>query len=132
MVGTHEPSCGWGVPQYIKGGDNISAKLSKNSTEPGGAWDGSLRVFSINKGKEVFASVRHTDVITCVAIDQDGLFVMTGSKDTTAVVWEITVRADGGCSARSVQVLCGHQDQLTSVSIAVCLDMAVTASKDGE
>jgi len=86
---------------------------------------------AINKGKEVFASVRHTDVITCVAIDQDGLFVMTGSADTTAVVWEVTARADGGCSARSVQVLCGHQDQLTSVSIAVCLDMAVTASKDG-
>ena len=98
----------------------------------GGSWDGSLRVFSIAKGKEVFASVRHTDVITCVAIDQDGMFVMTGSKDTTAVVWEVTGRADGGCSARSVQVLCGHRDQLTSVSVAVCLDMAVTASKDGE
>ena len=97
----------------------------------GGTWDGSLRVFSISRAREVFSSVRHTDVISCVSIDQAGMFVMTGSKDSTAVVWEVTSRAEGSCSVRSVQVLCGHHQPLTSVHISVCLDMALTASKDG-
>ena len=58
----------------------------------GGTWDRSLRVWSVARGKEVASCIRHNDVITCLAIDKDGVHVVTGSKDTTAIVWNITGR----------------------------------------
>ena len=73
----------------------------------GGAWDGSVRVFSVLRGREVVSSVRHTDLVTAVAMDADtGHYFITGSADTTAVVWEISARdkPDGSVSVRSVQV----------------------------
>ena len=36
----------------------------------GGAWDASVRVYSLAKAREVAASVRHTDLVTAVAMDK--------------------------------------------------------------
>ena len=49
-------------------------------------------MWSVARGKEVASCVRHNDVITCLAMDKDGVHVVTGSKDTTAIVWNITGR----------------------------------------
>eukprot|EP00090_Calanus_glacialis_P023550 TRINITY_DN363_c0_g1_i1.p1 TRINITY_DN363_c0_g1~~TRINITY_DN363_c0_g1_i1.p1 ORF type:complete len:2732 (-),score=430.45 TRINITY_DN363_c0_g1_i1:184-7587(-) len=98
----------------------------------GGSWDCSMRVYSLSKAKEVCSSIRHTDIITCLAIDKDGLYSITGSKDTTAIVWELSNnKVDGSVSTRSVQVLYGHDKPVTTVAISICLDIALSGSKDG-
>ncbi len=56
----------------------------------GGHWDNSLRVVNIAKGKMVAHVVRHTDIVTCVALDNCGMQLITGSRDTTCMTWDIS------------------------------------------
>ena len=58
--------------------------------------------------KVVFKTVigrRHTGVVTCVCMDRDGVHLVTGSEDTTAVVWQLQdTLASQGQSLKVVQV----------------------------
>jgi len=57
----------------------------------GGHWDHSFTVSALNTPKiPVVQTVKyHYDVVTCIAVSDCGRYVVTGSKDTTVVVWEI-------------------------------------------
>lgn len=56
-----------------------------------GHWDNSLRVFNLKSSGRLVAHVtRHMDVVTCIALDGCGMQLITGSRDTTCMVWEIT------------------------------------------
>ncbi|KAJ8290724.1 hypothetical protein GJAV_G00016740 [Gymnothorax javanicus] len=99
----------------------------------GGHWDGSLRVTALGKGKLVGRICRHIDVVTCLALDLCGIYLISGSRDTTCIVWQV-LQQGGFCSGlapRPVQVLCGHDQEVTCVAISTELDMAVSGSKDG-
>ena len=94
-----------------------------------------LRTYSLARGKEVGSGTRHTEPITCLSLDVDGLCCITGSYDTTTIVWElggsVTRSQEGGLVPRAVQVLYGHDLPVTAVAISVCLDLAISGSKDG-
>ena len=73
----------------------------------GGLWDNSLRAYSVTKSKVVCSVVRHFDPITCLASDSSGSrHVMSGSRDTTSVVWEMSmpVGTSSVISLRPIQV----------------------------
>merc|ERR1711962_1081111 len=53
----------------------------------GGSWDCSLRTYSLARGKEVGSGTRHTEPITCLALDVDGLCCITGSCDSMAMIF---------------------------------------------
>lgn len=99
----------------------------------GGYWDNSLQVFRLDKAVTINHIIRHIDIITCLALDHCGRHLITGSRDTTCMVWEIIQQ--GGFSSnidtRSVVTLYGHDEEVTAVHISVELDLAVSASKDG-
>ncbi|KAK7507554.1 hypothetical protein BaRGS_00001489, partial [Batillaria attramentaria] len=99
----------------------------------GGYWDNSLQVYRLDKACTVNHIVRHIDIITCMALDHCGRHLITGSRDTTCMVWEITQQ--GGFSSnidtRSVITLYGHDEEVTDVHMSTELDLAVSASKDG-
>nr|XP_057940403.1 neurobeachin-like protein 2 isoform X3 [Doryrhamphus excisus] len=99
----------------------------------GGHWDSSLRVTQLGKGKLVGRICRHIDVVTCLALDLCGIYLISGSRDTSCIVWQVLQQ--GGFSStlspRPVQVLCGHDEEVTCVAISTELDMAVSGSKDG-
>jgi len=99
----------------------------------GGHWDNSLRVYSIAKNKTVAHIVRHTDVVACLALDYCGSYLMTGSKDTTCMVWQVNVQSgvSSGLSNKPLQILYGHDAEVMCVGISVELDMAVSGSRDG-
>ncbi|KAM5156980.1 neurobeachin-like protein 2 isoform 1-T1 [Mantella aurantiaca] len=99
----------------------------------GGHWDNSLRVTSLSKGKVIGHITRHIDVVTCLALDLCGMYLISGSRDTTCMVWEVLQQGGFSCglSPKPVQVLYGHSDEVTSVAISTELDMAVSGSKDG-
>ena len=108
----------------------------------GGHWDNSLQVFSLTKLKTVTKVIRHIDVITCLCMDASGNYVMTGSRDTTSIVWEVTplsvgAGASSGSSShnsphpRPIQVLSGHDKSVSCVALSTELDMAVSGSDDG-
>ncbi|XP_072180695.1 neurobeachin-like protein 1 [Diadema setosum] len=100
----------------------------------GGHWDNSLRVFNLkSSGRLVGHVTRHMGVVTCVALDSCGMQLITGSRDTTCMVWEVTYQNGmaSGINNKPVQTLYGHDDEVTCVALSSQLDMAVSASKDG-
>ncbi|XP_076826894.1 neurobeachin-like protein 2 isoform X2 [Brachyhypopomus gauderio] len=99
----------------------------------GGHWDCSLRVTMLAKAKLVGRMCRHIDVVTCLALDLCGIYLISGSRDTTCMVWQVLQQGgfSSGLSPRPVQVLTGHDQEVTCVSISTELDMAVSGSKDG-
>uniref|UniRef100_A0A8D2Q5N4 Neurobeachin-like protein 2 n=1 Tax=Varanus komodoensis TaxID=61221 RepID=A0A8D2Q5N4_VARKO len=99
----------------------------------GGHWDNSLRVTALGKGKVVAHINRHNDVVTCLALDLCGIYLISGSRDTTSMVWQVLQQGGFSCglAPKPVQVLYGHDDEVTCVAISTELDMAVSGSKDG-
>nr|XP_035963586.1 neurobeachin-like protein 2 isoform X3 [Halichoerus grypus] len=99
----------------------------------GGHWDGSLRVTSLPRGKLLKQLNRHLDVVTCLALDTCGIYLISGSRDTTCMVWRLL--QEGGLSvglaSKPVQVLYGHEAAVSCVAISTELDMAVSGSEDG-
>ncbi|NXP08041.1 NBEL2 protein, partial [Thinocorus orbignyianus] len=99
----------------------------------GGHWDNSLRVTSLAKGKVIGHITRHIDVVTCLALDLCGIYLISGSRDTTCMVWQVLQQGgfSSGLAPKPVQVLYGHDAEVTCVAISTELDMAVSGSKDG-
>ncbi|XP_055486139.1 neurobeachin-like protein 2, partial [Leucoraja erinacea] len=99
----------------------------------GGHWDNSLRVTSLSKGKVTGHITRHIDIVTCLALDLCGIYLISGSRDTTCMVWQVIQQGGfaSGLAQKPVQVLYGHDDVVNCVAISTELDMAVSGSKDG-
>ncbi|XP_059585234.1 neurobeachin-like protein 2 isoform X1 [Alligator mississippiensis] len=99
----------------------------------GGHWDNSLQVTSLSKGKVIGHITRHIDVVTCLALDLCGIYLISGSRDTTCMVWQVLQQGGFSCglASKPVQVLYGHDNEVTCVTISTELDMAVSGSKDG-
>ncbi|XP_061658136.1 neurobeachin-like protein 1 isoform X5 [Syngnathoides biaculeatus] len=99
----------------------------------GGHWDNSLRVTSLVKGKTVGQHIRHMDIVTCLSTDHCSIHLISGSRDTTCMVWQVLQQggAPVGLHPKPVQVLYGHIDEVVSVSISTELDMAVSGARDG-
>ncbi|XP_039288405.1 neurobeachin-like protein 1 isoform X2 [Nilaparvata lugens] len=98
-----------------------------------GHWDASIRVFSLTRNKFIASAIRHFDVVTCLALDHCGWYMVSGSLDSTCVVWDISqLAASPSVSApRPFQVLYGHDRPVTCVAIATELDTVVSGSSDG-
>uniref|UniRef100_A0A8C9XVM0 Neurobeachin-like protein 2 n=1 Tax=Sander lucioperca TaxID=283035 RepID=A0A8C9XVM0_SANLU len=119
-------------------GVEISAQLLVVSNDgrllfSGGNWDCSLRVTQLGKGKLVGRICRHIDIVTCLALDLCGIYLISGSRDTSCIVWQVLQQGgfSSGLSPRPVQILVGHDQEVTCVAISTELDMAVSGSKDG-
>uniref|UniRef100_A0A670XQ79 Neurobeachin like 1 n=1 Tax=Pseudonaja textilis TaxID=8673 RepID=A0A670XQ79_PSETE len=99
----------------------------------GGHWDNSIRVTSLTKGKMMAQHIRHMDIVTCLAMDFCGIHLISGSRDTTCMVWQI-VQQGGvpiGLAPKPLQILYGHTNEVSSVGISTELDMAVSGARDG-
>ena len=87
------------------------------------------------------------DVITCLSLDHGGNYMMSGSRDTTSIIWDVYPAAAGAWSEsggvggtgsaggtgetpnpRPIQVLSGHDRAVSCVAISTELDMAVSGS----
>ncbi|KAL2102018.1 hypothetical protein ACEWY4_003779 [Coilia grayii] len=99
----------------------------------GGHWDCSLRVTMLGKGKLVGRICRHIDIVTCLALDLCGIYLISGSRDCSCIIWQVQQQGgfSSGLSPKPVQVLCGHDQEVTCVAISTELDVAVSGSKDG-
>ncbi|XP_058520854.1 neurobeachin-like protein 1 isoform X1 [Ochotona princeps] len=98
-----------------------------------GHWDNSIQVMSLTKGKIISHNIRHMDIVTCLATDYCGIHLISGSRDTTCMIWQITQQGGVpvGLASKPSQILYGHTDEVLSVGISTELDMAVSGSRDG-
>jgi len=119
-----------------------------------GHWDNSFKVISLSDGRMVQSNRQHTDIVTCLSVAVDGSVVVTGSCDTTVMVWDIELtsgsihrrvsrfRESSSHSDKTSKpevvvildkprhVLCGHDDSVTCIAVRVELDIVVSGSKD--
>ncbi|XP_077874001.1 neurobeachin-like protein 1 isoform X2 [Ictidomys tridecemlineatus] len=98
-----------------------------------GHWDNSIQVMSLAKGKVISHNIRHMDIVTCLATDYCGIHLISGSRDTTCMIWQI-IQQGGvpvGLASKPFHILYGHTDEVLSVGISTELDMAVSGSRDG-
>jgi hypothetical protein len=119
-----------------------------------GHWDNSFRVSTVDTGVLVHSVSQHKDIVTCMDIAESGDILVTGSKDTTVMVWQVGDRAaivlanapagtalvsSSSTSAgiepyiveRPLHILYGHDDEVTCVAVNTDLDIVVSGSKDG-
>lgn len=66
-------------------------------------------------------------LVTCVALDQCGWYLVSGSQDCTCVIWDISHLSSA--PIKPVQTLYGHDQPITTVAIATELDMVASGSK---
>ncbi|CAF4197890.1 unnamed protein product [Rotaria socialis] len=107
----------------------------------GGHWDWSLRVYSLIKSKMISSLIHHSDIITCLTLDSTGSILVTGSRDTTCVVWNISSNDSRNSNNINDQesssfispavTLYGHTSTITCVHVSTELDLVVSGSLDG-
>jgi WD40 repeat protein len=98
----------------------------------GGHWDWSLQIVSLAKCKPIESCIAHTDVITCLALDSTGYVLVTGSRDTTCMIWLLSSIDAETTSILSAKCrLYGHVDAISCVCVSSHLDLVVSASLDG-
>jgi hypothetical protein len=100
-----------------------------------GYWDNSVICSRLSDGTTEASSMDyHKDVCTCIAVDtQSYRYLVTGSADTTVLVWDIT-----NCSSVNkyglvapIHTLYGHDNKVTCVAINCAMNMIVSGSSDG-
>lgn len=106
-----------------------------------GHWDNSFRCSHIETGYLMHSVSQHKDIVTCMALSETGNILVTGSKDTTVMVWEvgavttqISTRAGGDeeyIGQTPIHILYGHDDEVTCVDVNQDLDIVASGSKDG-
>ncbi|XP_037907722.1 neurobeachin-like protein 1 isoform X2 [Hermetia illucens] len=116
-----------------------------------GIWDNSLRVYSLHKGKTIASVTRHLGLITCLALDNCGSYLVTGSKDCTCIVWSLSgangsipgtanqpssnnvpqLNTNNSVTPKPITTLYGHDDSISCVAIYTELDLVVSGSLDG-
>ncbi|KAL1712296.1 WD40-repeat-containing domain protein [Schizophyllum commune] len=78
-----------------------------------GLWDGTLRLWDAEMGRQVGDAIRgHTDWVLSVAFSPDGSRIASGSRDHTARLW------DAKTSQQQGEALRGHTDWVQSVSFS--------------
>jgi hypothetical protein len=101
-------------------------------------WDNSFRLSKpfvnnqFNERKVVLCQeksiMRHKDLVTCCALCENDRILVTGSRDTTVMVW--ATQSFELSNPQPLQILYGHDDEITCVAVSHDLDVVVSGSKD--
>ena len=87
-----------------------------------GGWDGAVRFWDLDAGKQLFVGPDHDNAVTAVAVSADGKTVASGCWDNSTIRWG----ADGKAAARVRE----HQYLVTAVQV-VADGSWWSASQDG-
>ncbi|KAJ3244795.1 Neurobeachin-like protein 1 [Chytriomyces hyalinus] len=130
------------LPCYLAANVTVSRNLFAHTKDmrhlfTGGHWDSSFQVVLLDAGansapKTVDTIYGHHDIVTCVAISEDGTTLVTGSRDTTVIAWEITHSGtDVVVKQNTRRVFYGHDDEVSCVAVHTEQDLVVSGSLDG-
>eukprot|EP01156_Anaeramoeba_ignava_P023529 Anaeramoba_ignava/c21607_g1_i1.p1 GENE.c21607_g1_i1~~c21607_g1_i1.p1 ORF type:complete len:1101 (-),score=335.69 c21607_g1_i1:108-3410(-) len=92
-----------------------------------GYWDNSFKITNVQSMETTQSIVKHSNIVTCLAFV--GSVLVTGSKDTTTIVWSLNSK--DLVNTTPTHVLSGHDDEVTCVDFSPEFDVVVSGSKDG-
>jgi len=96
-----------------------------------GHWDNSFKISLVETGKVFQSIVQHKDVVSCLAVSANNRVLVTGSKDTTVMVWNHDLSRHLISPLHPTHILYGHDDEVSCIAVNVELDVVVSGSKDG-
>jgi WD40 repeat protein len=98
-----------------------------------GHWDNSFKVTLLDSGRLLQSISQHRDVVTCLdlVVDFGHIWLVTGSRDCTSIIWEIHPSLEQPIIQPPMHVLYGHDDAVNCVSVNPELDLVVSGSDDG-
>ena len=98
-----------------------------------GHWDSSIKCTWINQSRPIQSLNKHKDLVTCIALGVDGKTFVTGSKDTTVLVWNINYQKGIAVYVDETpqHILYGHNGEVTCIAVDIGLDICVSGSQDG-
>ena len=88
-----------------------------------GSWDGTLKLWNLNAGKEIRTFSGHTSLVSSVAFSPDGKFVLSGSNDNTLKLWDIE-------TGKEIRTFLGHTYAVSSVAFSPDGKFALSGSYD--
>jgi len=100
----------------------------------GGHWDNSVRVTNVEQSSTSYVQslLYHKGRVTCLSLTEDegSTFLVTGSEDTTILIWELRWRDKKPQMIFEVprHVLYGHNDQITAVVANAELGVVLSTS----
>jgi WD40 repeat protein len=71
-----------------------SVAISPNGKQLASATGNAVKVWDVDKGKELFTVEGHQDEVSCVAFSSDGKLLASGSRDKTVKVWDVEKRQE--------------------------------------
>ena len=113
-----------------------------------GMWNDDIQARTISSQCTKIASAEHRDIVTCLTLTKDGLYLISGSKDCTVVIWNINTSSSLTSNStlnlssfwsssknksqvfKVKQILYGHTDTITCVQVSQELDLVLSGSKD--
>ena len=112
---------------------------SKAWLASGGHWDGSLCLSTAHGGGGLRLRLAvHSETVTCVALSRCARYVLSGSLDATALLWDFGRAGLAGLAApgaeaspRPSHVLRGHGGDVLCVAVSSVLRVCAVASRDG-
>lgn len=111
-----------------------------------GHWDNSIKITTMENKRQIDTIRGHSDLVTCIALSDDGRRLISGSRDTTVMCWDINCEKQTPSSLQNIftntesgfravkparHVLYGHSQAITAVAIDQNHDVIVSTSLDG-
>ena len=92
----------------------------------GGYWDGRLSIKKTHSKEESICRWNHHSTITCIDIDENEKYAITGGKDGDVFLWQIE-----GDHLHPRWNFIDHEDSVTSVCISAQIHLFASGSLDG-
>ncbi|KAF3888839.1 MULTISPECIES: serine/threonine-protein kinase [Nostocales] len=104
---------------------NIAPFDKQNSTEllASGSDDKTIKIWDLNKIKEIRTLKGHKEFVYSVALSADGQTLASGSKDNTIKIWNVN-------KGEEIRTLIGHSSYVNSVAMSADSQTLISGSYD--
>jgi len=85
--------------------------------------DGAVRMFDLNSGELLVTFSGHKSSVTCLNFDEEGMRLVSGSKDTNVIVWDTVAEA-------GLYRLSGHKGPITQCCFLTKQNLLISSSED--
>eukprot|EP00049_Salpingoeca_infusionum_P016595 m.341280 g.341280 ORF g.341280 m.341280 type:complete len:3305 (+) comp16111_c0_seq3:237-10151(+) len=97
----------------------------------GALYDGSIRTIKCATQENVSTALGHKDVVTCLSLDRRGTHLISGSRDSTAVLWHIHAPNGKDLVLTNLVVYTGQRSPIIAAAVDAEHDMVVLGASDG-